>query len=145
MSRVTYWEKAGLVYGAWLLICGVAAWFLARWSARRSLNNALFGVLVVIALVNLAQIGYILGFGESLMARPRNPLEKFLQHTDFVWLILYVLWPFATAIGIAQTSLRIAGRPALARWVAFGCSAGIAALTPFILIFVGCGLAGQCF
>jgi hypothetical protein len=141
---MTSWEKIGLVYGAWLLICGVATWFLARWAARRSLNNLLFGVLVLIALVNLAQIGYIVGFGESILTRPRTPFEKFLQHTDVMWLGLYVLWPFAAAVGVAQAALKIASRPGVARWLAFACGASIAVVTPFVLILVGCGLAGAC-
>ncbi|MEJ0038340.1 MAG: hypothetical protein WDO68_20040 [Gammaproteobacteria bacterium] len=141
---MTPFQKIGLTYGAWLVICGLAAWFLARWSARRRLNGVVLALLVPIALINLAQIAYILTLGESILLRPRNPLEKWLQHTDFVWYILFALWPFATAIGIAQTSLRIASRPVLARWAAFGCSLGIAALTPLILIFVTCGLAGAC-
>jgi hypothetical protein len=141
---MTPFEKLGLVYGVWLVICGIATWYLARWSARRSLNSLVFAVLLLVALVNLAQIGYILVLGESIITRPRNPLEKFLQHTDLMWMILYVLWPFAAAIGVAQIFMKIASRPVLARWIAFGCSASIAALTPLILIFVNCGLAGMC-
>jgi hypothetical protein len=137
-------ENLGLVYSAWLAICGVATWYLARWSARRRLNGLVFALLVVIALINLAQMGYILVLGESIITRNRNVFEKFLQHTDLIWNSLYALWPFAAAIGIAQTSLKIASRPALARWIAFGCGVGIAALTPLILIFVTCGLAGMC-
>ena len=134
----------GLAYGVWLAICAVAGWYLARWSSRRQLSGVVFALLVVIALINLAQIGYILTLGESIITRNRNQFERFLQHTDRVWYSLYVLWPFATAIGIAQTSLKIASRPALARWISFGCSVGLAALTPLTLIFVTCGLAGAC-
>jgi hypothetical protein len=136
--------KIGLTYGVWLVVCGVATWYLARWSARRRLNGVVFAVLVLIALVNLAQIGYVLVLGESIITRPRNALERFLQHTDIVWYIVFALWPFASAIGIAQTSLKISSRPALARWISFACSAGIAVLTPLILIFMTCGLAGAC-
>ena len=137
--------KIALIYVAWLVICGIATWYLARWSARRQLNGIVFALLVLVALINLAQMGYILALGESIITRPRNPFEKFLQHTDLVWYGLYALWPFATAIGLAQTSLKIASRrAALARWISFGCSVGIAALTPIILIFVTCGLAGMC-
>jgi hypothetical protein len=143
-NAVTPFEKIGLIYGAWLAICGIAAWYLARWSAQRRLNVIVFGLLVALALINLAQIGYILVLGESIITRPRNAFEKFLQHTDLVWHILYALWPFATALGVAQTSLKIAERPALARWLSFGCSVAIAALTPLVLIFVTCGLAGMC-
>ena len=135
----------GLAYGVWLAICAIATWFLARWSARRPLNGFVFALLVTIALINLAQIGYILTLGESIITRPRNPFERFLQHSDLLWYGLYVLWPFASAIGIAQTSLKIASRPALARWLSFGCSVAIAALTPLTLVFVTCGLAGACF
>jgi hypothetical protein len=137
-------DHIGLIYGAWLVVCAVAAWFLARWSARRQLNGFVFALLVAIALLNLAQIGYILVLGESIITRNRNPFEKFLQHTDLLWYGLYALWPFAAAIGIAQTSLKLFSRPTLARWASFGCSVGIAALTPLILIFVTCGLAGAC-
>jgi hypothetical protein len=134
-----------LIYAGWLVVCGVAAWYLARWSARRRLHGVLFAVLVLLAVINLAQIVYVLGFGESLMIRPRNALEKFLQHTDRLWYILYALWPFATAIGLAQTSLKISSHHAtLARWTSFGCSVAIAALTPLFLIFTTCGLAGVC-
>ena len=133
-----------LFYGTWLVICGIAAWYLARWSARRPLNGLVFALLILIALINLAQIGYILTLGESIITRSRNPFERFLQHSDFVWYSLYALWPVATAIGIAQTSLRIAERPALARWISFGCAVVLAALTPLTLIFVTCGLAGAC-
>jgi hypothetical protein len=133
-----------LVYGSWLVICSLAAWFLSRWSARRTLNGVLFAVFVLMTLVNLAQLVYIFGFGDSIIDRPRNALEKFLQHTDRVWYVIYALWPFAAAVGIAQTSLKISSRPALARWVAFGGSVVIAALTPVFLIFTTCGLAGMC-
>ena len=136
--------KIELFYVAWLVICGLATWYLARWSARRQVHGAVFVLLVAIALVNLGQLGYICVLGESIITRPRNPFERFLQHSDTVWYLLYALWPFATAIGIAQTSLKIADRPALARWISFGCSVGIAALTPLTLIFVTCGLAGAC-
>src|SRR6185312_15895391 len=108
-----------LTYGAWLVICGLAAWFLSRWSAQRRLNHALFALLIVIALVNLAQLVYVFGFGESIIVRPRNEFERFLQHTDRVWYLLFALWPFAAAIGIAQASLRISSRAALARWISF--------------------------
>src|SRR5690348_12872602 len=97
------------MYGAWLLICAVAAWFLARWSARRRLGNGVFVVLVVVALINLAQLVYVFGFSESLLVRDRTSFERFLQHTDRVWLVIYLLWPFASAVGIAQTSLKISG------------------------------------
>jgi hypothetical protein len=138
-------QKIVLMYAAWLVVCGLAAWYLARWSAQRRLSSALFAVLALVAVVNLAQLVYILGFGESLMIRPRNALEKFLQHTDKVWYLLYALWPFVTAIGLAQTSLKISShRAVLARWTAFGCSVLIAALTPLFLIFTTCGLAGMC-
>jgi len=137
-------DHARLIYGTWLAICGIAAWFLARWSARRHLNDFVFALLVVIALINLAQIGYILTLGESIITRPRNPFERFLQHSDLLWYGLYVLWPFASAIGIAQTSLKIASRPVLARWLSFVFSIAIAALTPLTLIYVTCGLAGAC-
>ena len=82
--------------------------------------------------------------GESILTRARNPFEKFLQHTDFVWYSLYLLWPLASAVGIAQTSLKVFSRPVLARWVSFACSVAIAVLTPLTLIFVTCGLAGAC-
>jgi hypothetical protein len=141
---VTPYGKLELAYGGWLVICGLGSWYLARWSARRQLHGLIFALLVLLALINLAQIGYILVLGESIITRPRNPLEKFLQHTDMFWFALYVLWPFAAAVGIAQTSLKITGRPVLARWASFGCSVGIAALTPLILIFIVCGLAGAC-
>ena len=137
-------QKIVLIYAAWLVICGLAAWYLARWSAQRRLNGVVFTVLVLLALINLAQIVYVFGFSESIFTRPRNAFEKFLQHTDTVWYVLFALWPFATAVGIAQTSLKISSRPALARWVSFGCSAAIAALTPLFLIFTTCGLAGAC-
>ena len=138
-------QKLVGIYAAWLVVCGLAAWFLARWSAQRRLHGVLFAVLVLVTVINLAQIVYVLGFGESLMTRPRNPLEKFLQHTDKVWYVLYALWPFATAIGLAQTWLKISShRPALARWTSFGCSLVIAAMTPLFLIFTTCGLAGMC-
>ena len=141
---MTPFEKIGLIYGAWLAICGIAAWYLARWSAQRQLNGMVFAVLVVLALINLGQLGYIFVLGQSIITRPRNGFEKFLQHTDLVWHILYALWPFATAIGIAQTTLKVTERRPVARWISFGCSVGIAALTPLILIFVTCGLAGMC-
>jgi hypothetical protein len=137
-------HKLELIYVIWVLICLLATWFLARWSARRQLNGIVFTVLVLIALVNLAQIGYILVFGESIIARPRNGLEKWLQHTDFIWYPLFLVWPFAAAVGIAQTSLKIRARPALARWISFGGSVVIAVATPLVVIFVGCGLAGAC-
>jgi hypothetical protein len=137
-------DHVKLIYGTWLAICGIATWFLARWSARRHLNGFVFALLVVIALVNLAQIGYILTLGESIITRPRNPFERFLQHSDLFWYGLYVLWPFASAIGIAQTSLKIANRPVLARWLSSVFSIAIAALTPLTLIYVTCGLAGAC-
>jgi hypothetical protein len=143
-ERVTPVQKIGLVYGAWLAICGLAAWYLARWSSRRRLNPVLFAMLVLIALVNHAQIVYVLGFGESIITRPRNALEKFLQHTDTLWYALFAIWPFAAAIGVAQTSLKISSPPALARWVSFGCGVVIATLTPPILFLQTCGLAGAC-
>ena len=136
--------KLELAYGGWLVICVLATWYLARWSARRQINGLAFTLLVLIAVINLAQIAYILVLGESIITRPRNPLEKFLQHTDLFWFALFVLWPFAAAVGIAQTSLRITARPVLARWVSFGCSVAIAALTPLTMIFIVCGLAGAC-
>jgi hypothetical protein len=141
---VTPYEKIGLTYGAWLMLCGLATWFLARWSARRQIHTIVFALLILIAVVNLAQIGYVLVFGESILVRNRNPLERFLQHTDIVWNSLLALWPFASAIGIAQTSLKIADRPALARWTSFGCSVGIAALTPLMVVVVWCKLSGAC-
>jgi hypothetical protein len=141
---VTFFGQLELAYGGWLVICGLGTWYLARWSARRQLNGLIFALLVLIALINLAQIGYILVLGESIITRPRNPFEKFLQHTDKFWFALYLLWPFATAIGVAQTSIKIKARPVLARWVSFGCSVAIAALTPLTLIFIVCGLAGAC-
>jgi hypothetical protein len=146
---VTPAQKIALVYTGWLAVCSLAAWFLSRWAARHPPNggarHVLFAVFVLVTLVNLAQLIYILGFGDSLMDRPRNALEKFLQHTDRVWYLLYALWPFLAAIGIAQTSLKISSsRPALARWIAFGSSVVIAALTPGFLIFTTCGLAGMC-
>jgi hypothetical protein len=141
---VTPVQKILLMYGAWLLVCGFAAWYLARWSAQRRLNDGLYAVLLLISLVNLAQLVYVFGFSESILVRPRNGLERFLQHTDRVWYILFALWPFIAAIGAAQASLRISSRPALARWISFGCSAGIAVLTPLFLIFTTCGLAGMC-
>ncbi len=121
-------QKLMLMYGIWLVICGLSAWYLARGSARRRLNNGVFAVLLLIALINVAQLVYVFGFGESIIVRPRNAFEKYLQHTDIVWYILFALWPFAAAIGVAQASLRIWSRPALARWLSFGCSAGIAVL-----------------
>src|SRR5882724_10644547 len=127
---MTPFGKLELAYGGWLAICALATWYLARWSARRQLNGLVFALLALIAAVNLAQIGYILVLGESIITRPRNGLERFLQHTDLFWFALFVLWPFAAAVGIAQTSLRITDRPVLARWVSFGCSVAIAALTP---------------
>jgi hypothetical protein len=133
------------MYGIWLVICGLAAWYLARWSAQRRLNRVLFGVLVVVALINLAQLVYVFGFSESLLVRSRTPFERFLQHTDRVWLVLYLLWPFAAAIGIAQASLKISsGRASLARWISFGCSVVIAAVTPLCLVVTTCGVAGAC-
>lgn len=137
-------QKMVLIYSAWLVICGLAAWYLARWSAQRRLNGAVFAVLVLLALVNLAQLVYVFGFSVSILTRPRNAFEKFLQHTDTVWYVLFALWPIATAVGIAQTSLKIDSRPVLARWASFGCSVVIAALTPLFLIFTTCGLAGAC-
>lgn len=136
--------KLILIYAAWLVVCAVAVWFLARWSSRRRLNGVLFGVLVLVALMNLAQLVYVFGFSESILVRPRNALEKFLQHTDTFWYLLFALWPFATAIGIAQTSLKVSSRPAIAHWIAFGCSTGLAVLTPLFLFFTTCGLAGAC-
>jgi hypothetical protein len=136
--------KLELAYAGWLVICAVGTWFLARWSARRQLHGLIFGLLLLIAVVNLAQIAYILVFGESIITRPRNALEKLLQHTDMFWFALFVLWPFASAVGIAQTSLKFAARPVLARWVSFGCSAAIAILTPLTMLFIVCGLAGAC-
>ena len=143
-DRVPPLQKIGLIYAAWLVICGLAAWFLARWSAQRRLNDVLFVVLGVIAVINLAQLAYALGFSVSLLTRPRNGLEKFLQHTDIVWYVLFALWPFLAAIGVAQASLRISGRAPLARWSAFGCGIVIAALTPVFLIFTTCRFAGMC-
>lgn len=143
-ERVTPVQKIVLIYGAWVVICGVAAWYLARWSAQRKLNDALLAVLLLITVINLAQLVYVFGFGESILVRPRNGVEKFLQHTDRVWYSLYALWPFVGAVAFAQASLRISSRPAIARWVSFGCSAGIALLTPVFLIFTTCGLAGMC-
>ena len=143
-KRVTPVQKMTLVYGAWLVICGLAAWYLARWSARRRLNGVLFALLALLAAINLAQLVYVFGFSVSILDRPRNALEKFLQHTDTVWYVLFALWPLASAIGIAQTSLKIANRPVPARWVAFGFSVVIAALTPLFVIFTTCGLAGAC-
>jgi hypothetical protein len=137
-------QKILLIYGAWLVICGLAAWFLARWSSRRRLSDGVFAVLILIALVNLAQLVYVFGFGESILVRPRNAFEKFLQHTDRVWYLLYALWPIAAAIGIAQASLRMSSRAMLARWISFGCGVGIALLTPLFIFFTTCGLAGAC-
>jgi len=138
-------QKLGLMYGGWLAICALAAWVLARWSARRRLGGALFVVLVVVALINLAQLVYVFGFSESLLVRDRTPFERFLQHTDRVWLVIYLVWPFASAVGIAQTSLRIASaRVSLARWSAFGGSVVIAAITPLCLVVTTCGVAGAC-
>jgi hypothetical protein len=133
-----------LMYGAWLAVCGLAAWFLARWSARRRLNDGVFAVLILIALVDLAQLVYVFGFGESIIVRPRNAFEKYLQHTDVVWYWLFALWPFAAAVGIAQASLRTWSRAALARWLSFGGSIVIATLTPLFILFTTCGLAGAC-
>jgi hypothetical protein len=141
---VTPVPKLLFIYAAWLVVCGLATWFLARWSARRRVHGVIFTALVLIALINLAQLVYVFGFGDSIITRPRNALEKFLQHTDMVWYVLYVLWPFAAAIGIAQASLKISSRPALARWLAFGGSVVIAVVTPLNLFFTTCGLAGAC-
>lgn len=137
-------QKIVLVYSGWLVICGLAAWYLARWSARRRLKDGVFAVLLLIALINVAQLVYVFGFGESIITRPRNAFEKYLQNTDIVWYTLFALWPFAAAVGVAQSSLRIWGRPALARWLSFGCGAGIAVLTPLFVVFTTCGLAGAC-
>jgi hypothetical protein len=141
---VTPVPKLLLIYAAWLVVCGLAAWFLARWSAQRRLNGAIFALLVLIALINLAQLVYVFGFGDSILVRPRNALEKFLQHTDTVWYVLFAFWPFAAAMGIAQAVLKICSRPALARWGAFGGSVVIAMVTPLNLFFTTCGLAGAC-
>jgi phosphopantothenate synthetase len=141
---VTPYVKIGLIYGAWLVICGLAAWCLARWSARRRVHGLVFALLVLIMLLDLAQVGYVLVFGESIITRDRNPFERFLQHSEIATNALLVLWPFATAIGVAQASLKIADRPVLARWISFGCSVGVAALTPVTIVYVWCGLAGMC-
>ena len=134
-----------LMYGGWLVICAVAVWFLARWSARRRLSDGVFVVLGVVALINVAQLVYVFGFSESLLVRERTPFERFLQHTDRVWLVIYLVWPFASAVGIAQTSLKISSvRAGLARWVSFGCSVVIAAVTPLCLVVTTCGVAGAC-
>lgn len=137
-------EKIFLMYGFWLVVCGLAAWFLARGSARRRLNDGVFAVLILLALVNLAQLVYVFGFSESIIVRERNAFERFLQHTDRVWYILFLLWPFLAAVGIAQASLRISSRATLARWLSFSGSFVIAMLTPLFIIFTTCGLAGAC-
>ncbi len=59
--------KMVLMYGGWLVVCGLAAWFLARWSARRRLNDGLYAVLLLLALINLAQLVYVFGFSVSIL------------------------------------------------------------------------------